>query len=136
MLECSTSWSIGHHIGIHCNCMCFYRDPNYLQPILNPGSFCPCILAAAQYCFLIKRIWLYCRILNIQDCPKRISPARSVCRCLDHVDWLRLSVNVPPLFLQFRYLLYWNLKFFLFPTRAWGLSPHTVMSGLVHLYTD
>ena len=59
-------------------CMCFHRDPNYLQPILNPGGICHCILAAAQYCSLIKKIWLCCRILNPQDCPKRISPARSV----------------------------------------------------------
>ncbi len=22
MLECSTSWSIGHHMGIHCNVAC------------------------------------------------------------------------------------------------------------------
>ncbi len=52
MLECSTSWSIGHHIGNHC----------------NGGST---VLLSE------KKIWLYCRILNIQDCPKRISPARS-----------------------------------------------------------
>ena len=22
-------------------CLCFYRDPNYLQPILNPGGYLP-----------------------------------------------------------------------------------------------
>ena len=37
---------------------------------------CHHIQAAALYWSLIK-ISLYCRILNIQDCPKRISPARS-----------------------------------------------------------
>ena len=36
-------------------CMCFYRDPNYLQPILNPGGNCHCILVAAQYCLMIKK---------------------------------------------------------------------------------
>ncbi len=39
---------------------------------------CHCNMVAAQYCFLVKKIWLCCRILNLQDCPKRISPARSV----------------------------------------------------------
>ena len=52
------------------------------------GVICHCILAAAQYCFLIKEIWLYCEILNLQDRPKRISPARS--------EWVSLSMLICP----------------------------------------
>ncbi len=61
------------------NAMLHVRDPNYWQPILNPGGFCQCILVAAQDCFLIKKKSGYTvEYKNVQDCPKRISPARSV----------------------------------------------------------
>ncbi len=69
-------------------CMCFYRDANYLQPInfLTLEANCHCILVAAQYCFLIKKIWICCRILNLQDCPQRISLARSA-HSLPKASW-------------------------------------------------
>ncbi len=43
MLECSTSWSIGHHIWgypLQC-CMCFFRDPNYFATYFEPWGFLP-----------------------------------------------------------------------------------------------
>ncbi len=65
----------GHHMGIHCNIACASIE---IQIIGNLHVFwtlevnCHCILVAAQYCFLIKKIWLYCSILNLHDCPEMI----------------------------------------------------------------
>ena len=59
-------------------CMCFYRDPNYLQPIMGPWGYLPQHNSGSTVLHSDKKIWLYCRILNLLDCRKRISPPRSV----------------------------------------------------------
>ncbi len=65
-------------MGIHWNVACASLEIQIIGNLFWTLEVnCRCILVSAQYCFLIKKIWLYCRILNIQDRPKRISLARS-----------------------------------------------------------
>ncbi len=45
-------------------CMCFYRDPNYLQPNLSPRGYLPLDFCGSTVLLSDKEIWLYCRILN------------------------------------------------------------------------
>ncbi len=71
-----TIWVAPYGDPLQC-CMCFYRDPNYLQPILNPGGYLPLHSGGSTVLLSNKKTWLYCRILNLHDCPKRISQARS-----------------------------------------------------------
>ncbi len=64
----------GRHMGFHCNVACASIEIQIIGNLFwTLEANCHCILVAAQYCSLIKEIWLYCRILNLQDCPKRIS---------------------------------------------------------------
>ena len=89
--------------------------------------YCHCILVVAQYCFLIKKIWLYCGILNLQDCPKRISPARSVSWNL--ISSLFLSWNlILSLFISWNLISSCEISSHLFPSRK--ISSHDISSHL------
>ncbi len=55
----------------------FHTLVNISYPFWTLLIDCHYMQAAALYWFLIKKIWLYWRILNLQDSPKQISPTRS-----------------------------------------------------------
>ncbi len=63
--ECP-QWTLSAPYGdpLQC-CMCFRRDLNYLQPILNPGGYLPLGSGGSTVLLSDKQIWLYCRILNL-----------------------------------------------------------------------
>ncbi len=107
----------GHHMGYHWMLNTSSIDPNYLQPILNPGGYLSLDSGGSTVLLSDKNIWLYCRILNLQDCPKRISPTRSVgarweamfgnpsCICQVTVEvYKEVHVVWPPCCMSYSYL--------------------------------